>query len=92
MAAAANAEHRLAGPVFEPVEPRLQQRQIAAKAVDHESGDARLLALAQQCQRPHHVGEHATTVDIGDQDHRAIHRLGKPHVGDIALTQVDLGG
>ena len=36
--------------------------------------------------------EHPAPVDIGDQQHRAVHRLGKAHVRHITLAQVDLGG
>ena len=34
--------------------------------------------------------KNATPVDVGDDDHRAIDRLGKTHVGDIAVAQIDL--
>ncbi|MNN46735.1 hypothetical protein D3C81_1611270 [compost metagenome] len=36
------------------------------------------------------MGEHPALVDVGDQDHRAVHRLGEAHVGDVAGAQVDL--
>ena len=37
------------------------------------------------------MGEHAATVDIGDQDHRAVDGFRKTHVGDIARAQIDFG-
>ncbi len=33
--------------------------------------------------------KHAAAIDIRHQYHRAVHRLGKAHIGDIALPQVD---
>ena len=36
--------------------------------------------------------EHAAAVDVGDNHHRAVHRLGKTHVGDVVVAQVDLRG
>ncbi len=35
-----DAEHRLAGALFQPVEPGLEQADVAAKAVDDEALDA----------------------------------------------------
>ena len=35
--------------------------------------------------------EYPALVDVGNDDHRAINRLGKAHIGDIAFTQIDLG-
>ena len=36
--------------------------------------------------------EYTAPVDISDQGHRAIHGLGKTHVGNVVLAQVDLSG
>ncbi|MNJ28971.1 hypothetical protein D3C77_235270 [compost metagenome] len=36
------------------------------------------------------MGEHPAAINVGNQDHRAVHRFGKAHVGNIAGTQVDL--
>ena len=69
----------------------MQQRDVAAKTVDDEPFDPRLLARRQQLQRAHQMGENPAAIDVGDQHHRAIHRFGKPHVGDVAGTQIDLG-
>ncbi len=85
-----HAQYRLAGALLQPVQPRLQQRDIAAKTVDDEALHARLLAFREQRQGPDQVCEHATLVDISDQDHRAVHRLGEAHVGDITGAQIDL--
>ena len=38
------------------------------------------------------MGEDPATIDVGDQHHRAVHRLGEAHVGDVLGAQVDLGG
>ncbi len=52
---------------------------------------ALLLGGRQQFQRTDQMGENTAPVDVGHQDHRAIHGLGKAHVGDVAVAQVDLG-
>ena len=36
------------------------------------------------------MGEDTATVDVGNQDDRAVYRLGKTHVSDVARAQVDL--
>ena len=83
-------QHRLAGMRFQPVQAGLQQRDIAAKTIDDKALDPRLLALREQCQRTDQVGKHPALVDVGNQNHRAIHRFGKAHVGDITRAQIDL--
>jgi hypothetical protein len=45
----------------------------------------------KQIERTDQMGENPATVDVGNEDHRAIDRLGKAHVGDVAVAQVDLG-
>ncbi len=69
----------------------MQQGDVAPEAVDDEPFDARLLAGRQQFEGTDQVGEHTPAVDVGDQNHRAVHSLGKPHVGNVASPQVDLG-
>ncbi|MNF88370.1 hypothetical protein D3C84_708630 [compost metagenome] len=69
----------------------MQQGNVAAEAVDHEAAHPRLLGRREQLEGADQMGEHAALVDVGDQDHRAVHRLGEAHVGDIAGAQVDLG-
>ncbi|MNL06427.1 hypothetical protein D3C87_1270620 [compost metagenome] len=82
-------DHRFAGARFKPVETGLQQGNVAAKTVDDEAFDPRLLARRQQLQCAHQMRENPAAVDVGDQQHRAIHRFGEPHVGDVAGTQID---
>ena len=84
-------QHRLAGFGFQPVQPVLQQADVAAELVDHKAHHAGAFAVAQAVQRAHQVGKHAALVDVGHQDHRAVHRFGKAHIGDVAVAQVDLG-
>jgi hypothetical protein len=68
-----------------------EQADVAAKAVDDEALDARLLGGREQVQRADQMGEDAAAVDVGDQDHRAVDGFGEAHVGDVAVAQVDLG-
>ncbi|MNJ57905.1 hypothetical protein D3C77_535160 [compost metagenome] len=85
-----HAQHRLAGARLKPVEARLQQGDVTAKAVDDKAFDPRLFAFREQLQGTDQMGKHPTTVDVGNQDHRTVHRFGKAHVGNITGTQVDL--
>ncbi len=77
-------EYRLARVPLQPIQPGLQQRQIATEAVDDESADAVALAVTQQCQRPHQVRENAAAVDVGDEHDRAVDRFRESHVGNVA--------
>ena len=86
-----HADYRFAGPLLQPVEPRLQQGNIATKTVDDKTLNPRLFALGQQFQSADQVREDATAIDVGNQNHRAVHGLGKAHVGNVAGAQVDLG-
>ena len=83
-------QHRLAGLFFQPRYPRLQQCNIAAKLIDDKPCDPVPLRLTEQGKRPDQVGEHATLVNIGNQDNGAVRNFGETHVGDIPVTQVDL--
>ncbi|CAB5603692.1 Uncharacterised protein [Pseudomonas aeruginosa] len=85
-----HAEHRLAGARLQPVEAGLQQGDVAAEAIDDEALDPLPLRVGEQFQGADQVGEDPAAVDIGDQDHRAIHRFGEAHVGDVVGAQVDL--
>jgi len=86
-----HAVHLAPGARLEPVQAGLQQADVAAKTVDDEALHPRLLARGKQFQGSDQVGEHTAAVDVGDQHHRHVGRLGKAHVGDVAVAQVDLG-
>ncbi len=81
-----HTEHALAGALFQPVEAG----DVTAKTVDDEALDAVLLGWRRQIERADQMRENAATVDVGHQDHRTIDGLGKAHVGDVPVTQVDL--
>ena len=84
------ADHRLAGACFQPIQPRLQQSDIAAKAVDDEALDPRLLGRRKQFEGADQMRKHAAAIDVGDQQHRAVHGFGEAHVGNVIGAQVDL--
>ena len=79
------ADHRFSGTLLQPLQPRLQQLDVAAKTVDDEADHAILFTLRQQFQCADQMGENPTTIDVGHQHHWTIDRLGKTHVGDIAI-------
>ncbi|MNZ89233.1 hypothetical protein D3C78_1081440 [compost metagenome] len=84
-----HTHHRFAGAFFKPVETGLQQREVTAKTIDDEAFDPRLFARRQQFEGTHQMGENPAAIDIGNQQHRTIHRFGEAHVGDVASTQID---
>ena len=83
------AQHRFASALLKPIETGFQQSDITTKLVDHKTLDSVLLTGRQQLQRADQLGEHTATVDIGDQNHRAIHFFSEAHVGDVPITQID---
>ena len=70
----------------------VKQSDIAAKFVDDEALEERLLGGRQQCPGADQAGNHAAPVDIGDQKHRHIRGQGEPHIGNIVFAEIDLGG
>src|SRR6202034_815584 len=78
-----HSEDGLAGVALEPAQSRIQQADVATKAIDYETGDARTFAVAEQCQGPDQVREYAATVDVGDQQHWTIDRLRETHIGGV---------
>src|SRR5690606_28104925 len=82
-------EHFFVRVLLQPLEPGLQQADIAAKAVDDKAEYTPLLAGRQQLQRTHEMGEDAAAIDVGDQQHRTVDGFGEAHVGDVAIAQVD---
>ena len=87
-----HCQHRFAGLLFQPVQARFEQPDVAAEAVDDEADDARPLALATgsasvptMCANTPPRSMSATSID------RAVDRFGESHVGDVALAQIDLG-
>ncbi|MNZ50537.1 hypothetical protein D3C78_683260 [compost metagenome] len=86
-----HTQHRLARALLQPVQAWLQQGDVATETVDDEALDPGLLGRRQQLQGTDQVGEDAAAIDVGNQNHRAVDRFGKTHVGDVTGTQVDLG-
>ena len=66
-----DAKYRLAGPLFQPAQPRFEQGDVAAETVDHKALDPVLLGRREQVQRADQMGKDAAAVDVGNEDHRA---------------------
>ena len=82
--------HRDAAQLLQRLQSRLQNGPVAPEFVDHHALDAAALVLLQQCHRTVELGEHAAPVDVAYQQHRRVHQLGKAHIDDIILLEVDL--
>ena len=70
--------------------PFAEQGRIAPELVDREARDHRRVAGVEYRPRPHHRGDHAPAVDVGEQADRNLRAAGEPHVRDVALAQVRL--
>ena len=84
-------ENWLTRMLFQPIKARSKNGQIAAKAVDHETDDALALAGRKQFQSADQVCKYPAPVDVRDQQYRAISCFRKTHIGDVVITQINLG-
>ena len=86
-----HADHRNAQQIFDHLKTRLKDFDVASELIDDQTLDAFLFLFIQQFDRAVERGKHAARIDIADQDHGSIRRLGHGHIDDIALFQIDLG-
>ena len=84
-----NAQHRHAGQRLDLLDPRAQERHIAAEFIDNHAFHPRSLLGLQQRQRAVNRGKYPAAVDVGHQDHRALRHFGHAHIDDIAVAQVN---
>ncbi len=84
-----HAQHGFARLLGQPIQPRRQQTDITAEAIDNQSGNPCSLAGREQGQGAVQMGEYATPVDVAHQPHRAVRCLGEAHVSDVLVTQVN---
>src|SRR6476661_3029989 len=61
------------------------------EVIDQESLDAPGVMRLQHCLRADKRGNDAAAMDIANEDDRHIRRLGKAHIGEIAITQIYFG-
>ena len=80
-----------AGVMFNHAIPIIKQCRIAAKFVDDEPCDHRVIASLQHSLRANDLGNHSAAINITDQHHRHIGGAGKSHIGDVTKPQIDLG-
>jgi hypothetical protein len=81
-----------AGAILYDAEAAGEQRRVAAELVDDEPLEAGALPRLEQRVGPDQAGDDAAAVDVADQRHRQVGGGGEPHVGDVAVAQIDLGG
>ena len=75
---------------FQPGKTGAQQLNVAAKFVDDHPLDAPALFGLKQSYRSVELRKDAAPVDIAREQDRRVHKLGKTHVDNIVLPQVDL--
>ena len=85
-----HTEHRLACPRLEDVEPRIEDRLVAAELVDDEAPDPRPLLRLQQFDRPEQLRKHTSPVDVPDQQHRRIRDRRHAHIDEVVLPEIHL--
>ena len=84
--------HRDAAQLLQRLQPRFQNGPVAPELVDHHALDAAALILLQQRHCTIELGEYAAPVDVAYQQHRRVYQLGKPHVHNVILLEIDLRG
>ncbi len=61
----------------------IEQAGIAPELVDDVALEPRLLRRLEQAVGPDQGRDHAAPVDVADQHHRQVGRLGEAHIGDV---------
>src|ERR1700677_2211280 len=68
-----------------------EQVRVAAELVDDEADDGRSVLSRKRRFDAENLGEYAAAINVADQHDWAIRGAREPHIGDVALAQVDLG-
>ena len=85
------AYHRQPAALAQDVEPRVENRLVAAELVDHQTLAQGLFIVVEQHERAEQLREHAPAVDVAHEQHRRRRHLGHAHVHDVVVFQVNLG-
>ena len=84
-----NPRHRYPAQLLQGFQPRLQNGPISPELVDHRALDPGAFLRFQQSHRAVKLGKDPAPVDVSHQKHRRIHHLGKAHIHDVLLLEVD---
>ena len=84
--------HGHAAELLQNLDTRLQNSPVPPEFVDNGALDPCPLLFLQQGHGAVELGKHAPPVDVPHQKDRGIHQLGKAHVYNILLLQVDFRG
>src|SRR6516165_10470621 len=79
------------GALAERADAALEQADVAAELVDNVTGEQRPFALGQQLVGADQLSDDTTALNVPDQHDRDASGFGEPHIGDIAVAQIDLG-
>ena len=69
-----------------------EKRGIAPETIDDEAHDFRRVGRVDHGLGADDLRDHAAAIDVADERHRHIGGLREAHIGDVALTQIDLRG
>ena len=69
----------------------VEQSYIPSELVDDVAREQCPLACGQKRMSADELGDYPAALDIADQHDWDIRRLGKPHIGDVSITQIDFG-
>ena len=69
----------------------VKERRISAKFIDQKSADHGGVFVRENGLRAHQLGDHTTPVDISAKDNGHVGCTCKPHIGNVAGAQIDLG-
>ena len=82
--------HRNAAQPLQDLDSRFQNGPVPSEFVDNGALDPGTLVFLQQGHSSIELGKDPAPVNIAHQQHRGIHQLGKPHVHNVVLLQIDL--
>ena len=88
-------QNAIAGPSgagFDKIIPIIKQAQIPTEFVNQEPHNPIRIGWINHRLGSHNLGNHPAAINVAGQNDGHICGLGKAHIGNVAMTQVDFGG
>ena len=86
-----DAEAWYAGALLEEFSPGVEQCRVAMEIVDQRGADQRRIGWVEHHESADQRGNHAAAMDVADEDDGDVGGAGEPHIGEVAVAEIDLG-